>query len=373
MSFSQIGVVGLGIMGAGIVEVFARAGYQVVGVAESAPAVEAGKSNLAKSLSRAVVKGKLSQDESDKITGRVTFGEEFALLKDCDLVIEAAPEILSLKVEIFSKLDAAVKPSGILATNTSSLSVTEIANATTRPEKVIGMHFFNPAPVQKFVEVISTVHSDDQVVTQIVELGNSLGKHLAQISDQPGFIVNKLLLRYLNHAVQILDSGQASKEQMDAAMRELSGYPMGPCELLDLIGIDTCVEILKTIHADTKLEIDLPAGGMVALVAAGNKGRKSGSGFYNYAEKLETPTDSNEEVKKQVHNDLLIAYLGDCIAMEATGYATKKDIDSGMKLGCGLPKGPFEVIESIGIENVRAAQAELAQRTGIGAYQPLPL
>lgn len=373
MSFSQIGVVGLGIMGAGIVEVFARAGYQVVGVAESAPAVEAGKANLAKSLSRAVAKGKLSQEQSDEITARVSFGEDFGLLANSDLVIEAAPEILALKTDIFSKLDSAVKPTGILATNTSSLSVTDIANATKRPEKVIGMHFFNPAPVQKFVEVISTAHSDSAVVAQIVDLGNSLGKHLAQISDQPGFIVNKLLLRYLNHAVQILDSGQATKEQMDAAMRELSGYPMGPCELLDLIGIDTCVEILKTIHADTKLEIDEPAAGMVQLVSAGNKGRKSGSGFYDYSEKLDVPTDSNDEVKNQVHNDLLIAYLGDCIAMEATGYATKADIDCGMKLGCGLPKGPFEVIESIGLENVRAAQAELAERSGVSAYQPLPL
>jgi len=373
MSFSQICVVGLGIMGAGIVEVFARAGYQVVGVAESALAVDAGKSNLKKSLDRAVSKGKLTQDQSDEISDRVSFGEDFELLANCDLVIEAAPEILALKVEIFSKLDQAVKPSGILASNTSSLSVTEIANATSRPAQVVGMHFFNPAPVQKFVEVISTAHSDRQVVTEIVELGESLGKHLAQISDQPGFIVNKLLLRYLNHAVQILDSGQASKEQMDAAMRELSGYPMGPCELLDLIGIETCVEILKTIHADTTLEIDKPANGMVELVSAGKNGRKTGSGFYDYAEKLEIPTDHNEDIKRQVHSDLLIAYLGDCIAMEATGYATKADIDSGMKLGCGLPEGPFEVIEKIGLEKVRTAQAELSERTGIAAYQPLPL
>lgn len=373
MSFSQIGVVGLGIMGAGIVEVFARAGHQVVGVAESAVAVDAGKSNLAKSLGRAVSKGKLTQEQSDEITARVSFGEDFNLLANCDLVIEAAPEILALKTEIFSKLDSVVKPSGILATNTSSLSVTDIANATTRPAQVVGMHFFNPAPVQKFVEVISTTHSDARVVSSIVELGKSLGKHLAQISDQPGFIVNKLLLRYLNHAVQILDAGQATRQQMDAAMRELSSYPMGPCELLDLIGIDTCVEILKTIHADTQLEIDLPAEGMVALVSAGNKGRKTGSGFYDYSEKQDIPSDQNEEVKNQVHNDLLIAYLGDCIAMEATGYATKADIDFGMKLGCGLPEGPFEVIERIGLEAVRSAQAELAERTGTAAYQPLPL
>jgi 3-hydroxybutyryl-CoA dehydrogenase len=371
MSFKQIGVVGLGIMGAGIVEVFARAGYAVTGVAESGPAVTAGQSNLAKSLGRAVTKGKLTQDESDEITSRVIFGENFSLLANCDLVIEAAPEILSLKTQIFTQLDAVVKPAGILATNTSSLSVTDIAHATNRPAQVVGMHFFNPAPVQKFVEVISTAKSDPKVVAQIAELGTSLGKHLAQISDQPGFIVNKLLLRYLNHAVQILDSEQGTKEQIDAAMRELSSYPMGPCELLDLIGIDTCVEILKTIHADTGLEIDKPAVGMVELVAAGHKGRKSGAGFYDYSQPAQIPADSNESVKKQIHNDLLIAYLGDCIAMEATGYAAKSDIDSGMRLGCGLPQGPFEVIDSIGIESVRAAQAELAQRSGVADYQPL--
>lgn len=373
MSFSKIGVVGLGIMGAGIVEVFARAGYEVSGVAESILAVESGQANLAKSLSRAVAKGKLSQEESDAITARVTFGSEFKILAECDLVIEAAPEILSLKKEIFSQLDSVVKPTGILATNTSSLSVTEIAQATKRPAQVIGMHFFNPAPVQKFVEVISTSESDPKIVAQIVELGNSLGKHLAQISDQPGFIVNKLLLRYLNHAVQILDSGQASREQLDSAMREFSNYPMGPCELLDLIGIDTCVEILKTIYADTGLEIDQPAKGMVKLVKAGNTGRKSGFGFYDYSDVHQVPTDSKENIKSQVHNDLLIAYLGDCIAMEATGYATKADIDSGMKLGCGLPEGPFEVISRLELANVRVAQAELATRTGVIAYQPLAL
>lgn len=373
MSFSKIGVVGLGIMGAGIVEVFARAGYEVSGVAESILAVESGQANLAKSLSRAVAKGKLSQEESDAITARVTFGSEFKILAECDLVIEAAPEILSLKKEIFSQLDSVVKPTGILATNTSSLSVTEIANVTQRPAQVVGMHFFNPAPVQKFVEVISTSESDPKIVAQIVELGNSLGKHLAQISDQPGFIVNKLLLRYLNHAVQILDSGQASREQLDSAMREFSNYPMGPCELLDLIGIDTCVEILKTIYADTGLEIDQPAKGMVQLVKAGNTGRKSGFGFYDYSDVHQVPTDSKENIKSQVHNDLLIAYLGDCIAMEATGYATKADIDSGMKLGCGLPEGPFEVISRLELANVRVAQAELATRTGVIAYQPLAL
>ena len=373
MTYSRIGVVGLGIMGAGIVEVFARSGYEVIGVAESEAAVEIGRSNLAKSLSRAVSKGKLSQGESDAITGRVTFGPEFELLSDCDLVVEAAPEILSLKSSIFAELDRIVKPSGILATNTSSLSVTQIAQATNRASKVVGLHFFNPAPVQKFVEVIGTDISDPDVVASVTALGAALGKRTAQVTDQPGFIVNKLLLRYLNHAVQILDSGSATKEQLDCAMRELSNYPMGPCELLDLVGIDTCVEIMKTIHSDTGLDIDLPAQGMMELVAAGNMGRKTGGGFYDYSQAHEVPTDADSAVKAQVHLDLVTAYLGDCIVMQATGYASREDIDAGMKLGCGLPEGPLEVIERIGLTQVRSNQADLAKRTGISAYQPLAL
>lgn len=373
MTFSKIGVVGLGIMGAGIVEVFARSGYEVVGVAESEAAVEIGRSNLEKSLGRAVIKEKLTQAESDQITARVTFGPEFELLADCDLVVEAAPEILGLKKTIFEELDRVVKPSGILATNTSSLSVTQIAAATKRPANVLGLHFFNPAPVQKFVEVIGTELADPHIVSSVTALGASLGKRTAQVTDQPGFIVNKLLLRYLNHAVQILDSGAATKEEMDSAMRELSQYPMGPCELLDLVGIDTCVEIMKTIHADTELEIDLPAKGMLDLLAEGSKGRKTGMGFYNYAGKHVPPTADNEEVKTQVHSDLITAYLGDCIAMEASGYASREDIDAGMRMGCGLPEGPFEVISRMGMSVVRELQAELAQRTGIAAYRPLPL
>jgi 3-hydroxybutyryl-CoA dehydrogenase len=373
MTYSKIGVVGLGIMGAGIVEVFARSGFEVFGTAESEAAVEVGRANLAKSLGRAVSKGKLSQEESDQITSRVNFDSAIESLADCDLVIEAAPEILSLKTSIFEELDRVVKASAILATNTSSLSVTQIAKATNRPKQVVGLHFFNPAPVQDFVEVIGTELADPQIVASVTALGASLGKRTAQVTDQPGFIVNKLLLRYLNHAVQILDSGEATKEQLDSAMREYAKYPMGPCELLDLVGIDTCVEIMKTIHADTGLEIDLPAAGMVDLVSNGNKGRKTGFGFYNYAGKHEAPVDSNEDVKSKIHNDLLTAYLGDCIAMEASGYASREDIDAGMKLGCGLPEGPFEVIERLGINKVREQQAELAHRTGITAYQPLPL
>ena len=360
-------------MGAGIVEVFAASGFEVVGVAESESAIGLGQSNLTKSLIRAVEKGKRSQSEADQIQQRVTWNTDFSALSECDLVIEAAPELINLKKEIFSKLDEVTKPSAILASNTSSLSVTQIAKSTNRPENVLGFHFFNPAPVQKFVELINTEFTSSDAIFEVVEVGRKLGKYVAQVSDQPGFIVNKLLLVYLNHAVQILDSGIASKEVIDSAMRDLAKYPMGPLELIDLIGIDTCVEILKTIYTETGNELHKPALGLTALLESGAKGRKTGSGFYNYSTRLEAPTSDNNELKTAVFIELETAYLGDAVSMEASGYASKTDIDNGMKLGCGLPSGPFEVIDEIGLTTLRDRQSALAKTTGRNEYAPLSL
>lgn len=345
MTFERIGVVGLGIMGAGIVEVFAKAGLQVVGVAESDAAVEQGKKNLATSLGRAISREKITQDQADEISGRVTWGTDFELFAECDLVVEAAPEIIALKQQIFSELDRVVKPEGILASNTSSLSVTAIAKSTERPEQVVGMHFFNPAPVQKFVEVISTEHSHPDIVAAVTELARSIGKSPATVGDKPGFIVNKLLLTYLNHAVRLLDDGVASRETIDAAMREIAQFPMGPLELLDLIGLDTSVEVLHTIYADTQDPLDAPAASLTALIAEGHKGRKTGAGFYDYSEKHEAPVSSEDQLKIQVHDTLMKAYLQTARDMNDSGYASQADIDMGMKLGCGLPEGPFETMD----------------------------
>ena len=345
MTFERIGVVGLGIMGAGIVEVFAKAGLQVVGVAESEPAVEQGKKNLATSLGRAVSREKITQAQADEISARVTWGTDFGLFTECDLVVEAAPEIIGLKQQIFSELDRVVKPEGILASNTSSLSVTAIAQSTERPEQVVGMHFFNPAPVQKFVEVISTQQSHADIVDAVTELARSIGKSPATVGDKPGFIVNKLLLTYLNHAVRLLDEGVASRETIDSAMREIAQFPMGPLELLDLIGLDTSVEVLNTIFADTQDPLDAPASSLTNLISDGHKGRKTGAGFYSYADKHDAPTSSEEELKIQVHSTLMKAYLQTARQMNDSGYASQADIDMGMKLGCGLPEGPFETMD----------------------------
>ena len=344
MSFERVGVVGLGIMGAGIVEVFAKSGISVVGLAESDAAVELGQNNLAKSLGRAVEREKITQAQADEIIARVSWGTDFALMKDCDLVVEAAPEIMALKKTIFEKLDENVKPSGILATNTSSLSVAVIADVTKRPTQVLGMHFFNPAPVQKFVEVISHAGTQSTVTAEVVQLAKDLGKSPASVGDQPGFIVNKLLLAYLNHAMQIFDRGVA-RETIDAAMRELAKFPMGPLELVDLIGLDTCYEILLTIAAATKNDNHTPAASLTKLVEAGDKGRKTGKGYYDYSTKHEVPTSDDDMQKQAVYDELMRAYLQSAIDMNDSGYASKEDINLGMKLGCGLPEGPFETLK----------------------------
>ena len=340
MAVQQIGVVGLGIMGAGIVEVWARHGFTVTGLAESAEAVSHGKATFAASLQRSLDRGRLTAEQLESLNSLVTWTSKYENLHNCDLVIEAAPEFMNLKNSIFAQLDQHVKPEGILATNTSSLSVTEIAKATNRPHCVVGMHFFNPAPVQKFVEVISTAQSNASVVAEVVDLAKSLDKHVALVGDQPGFIVNRLLLAYINHAVSLLDEGIGSRDQIDNAMRTYAKYPMGPLELADLIGLDTCVEIVKTIGI-------VPAREMVALLEAGHKGRKSGQGFYDYSgERIAVPSESSQDlaVEKEIFQALEAAYLADARAMHVSGYASEADINNGMKFGCGLPEGPFEVM-----------------------------
>src|SRR5665811_2295305 len=226
-------------MGAGIVEVFARSGLGVVAVEVSPEAVEKGQGVLRRSTDRALSRGKLTEEQQAELLGRVRFSSDLADLAECDLVVEAVPERLDLKRDIFARLDQLVKPDAILATNTSSLSVTEISVATQHPRRVVGLHFFNPATVQKFVEVIRTVVTDDDVVEDVKALAERIGKLPVVIGDKAGFIANALLFGYLNHAVDMFESRYATREDIDAAMQLGCGLPMGPLALVDLIGLDT--------------------------------------------------------------------------------------------------------------------------------------
>ncbi|MEH1030938.1 3-hydroxybutyryl-CoA dehydrogenase [Micromonospora profundi] len=281
--FNTVGVVGLGTMGAGIVEVFARNGIDVIAVEISESALERGRATLAGSTDRAVAKGKLAAADRDALNERVHFAVGLNALHSVDLVIEAVPEHLDLKQRIFAELDRVCRPDTILATNTSSLSVTEISVATTRPNQVIGIHFFNPAPVMKLVEVVRTVVTAPEVVADVEALCARLGKVDVTINDRAGFIANALLFGYLNHAVGMFESHYATREDIDAAMKLGCGLPMGPLALMDLIGLDTAYEILDTMYRrGGRDRRHAPVPLLKQMVTAGLLGRKSGRGFYTY-------------------------------------------------------------------------------------------
>jgi 3-hydroxybutyryl-CoA dehydrogenase len=282
--FATVGVIGLGTMGAGIVEVFARNGLDVVAVEVSPGAVEKGQRVLRHSTDRALARGKLTEQEQIELHDRVRFTSDLGDLAECDLVVEAVPEHLDLKRDIFAKLDLIVKPDAILATNTSSLSVTEISVATQNPRRFVGMHFFNPAPVLKFVEVIRTVVTEDAVVEDVKALAERIGKMPVVIGDRAGFIANALLFGYLNHAVDMFESRYATREDIDAAMQLGCGLPMGPLALMDLIGLDTAYEILDTMYRQGRERLHAPSPIIKQMVTGGLKGRKTGRGFYTYDE-----------------------------------------------------------------------------------------
>jgi len=281
--FHTIGVIGLGTMGAGIAEVFARNGFAVIGVEIDDEGLKRGREHLEHSTGRAVARGKLSEAEQGELLGRITLTTSMADLADADFVVEAVVESIEIKKSIFRALDDIVRPDAILATNTSSLSVTEISTANSHPGRVVGVHFFNPAPVQNLVEVIKTVVTEPRVLTDVQDLVSRLGKSPVVCGDKAGFIANTLLFGYLNHAVSMYEARYATREDIDAAMRYGCGYPMGPLALLDLIGLDTAYEILDTMYKQGRDRLHAPAPILKQMVTAGLLGRKSGRGFYTYA------------------------------------------------------------------------------------------
>lgn len=282
--FRKVGVVGLGTMGAGIAEVFARGGLQVVGVEADEAALSRGRDHLDRSVRKAVDRGKLSPADGERVLGAVVLSTSYADLADADLVIEAVPERMDLKHAVFAELDRICKPDAILATNTSSLSVTEIAAATSRTPHVVGFHFFNPAPVMKLVEVIHTVVTEPEIVEAVTELVRGLGKTPVSVTDRAGFVANALLLPYLNHAVRLYEAKYATREDIDTAMKLGVGLPMGPLALLDMIGLDTSLSVMEALYDEFREHRYVPAPLLRRMVAAGLLGRKTGRGFYTYGD-----------------------------------------------------------------------------------------
>ncbi len=279
---STVGVVGLGTMGAGIAEVLARSGLDVVTVELDEAGIARGRGHLEHSTERALSGGKLDGPGREALLDRIRYGTSLSDLSEVDLVIEAIPESLELKAEVFAELDKITRPEVVFASNTSSLSITEISVHTARPGKVVGLHFFNPAPVQKLVEIVKTVVTEPDVVAEAVEFAERLGKVPVVIGDRAGFIANALLFGYLNHAVRMYEQRYATREDLDAAMRFGCGYPMGPLALLDLIGLDTANEILDTMYHQSRNRLHAPAPLLKQMITAGLLGRKTGRGFYTY-------------------------------------------------------------------------------------------
>ncbi|GAA4532870.1 3-hydroxyacyl-CoA dehydrogenase family protein [Amycolatopsis samaneae] len=281
-NISTVGVVGLGTMGAGIAEVLARSGLDVIAVELDDAAAARGRAHLAHSTERALSGGKLDEAGRDALLGRVRVTTSLSDLSDVDLVVEAIPESLAAKADVFAQLDKITRPDVVFASNTSSLSITEIGVHTARPGKVVGMHFFNPAPVLKLVEVVRTVVTEPEVIADVVAFAERLGKVPVVMGDRAGFIANALLFGYLNHAVRMYEQRYATREDLDAAMRFGCGYPMGPLALLDLIGLDTAYEILDTMYHQSRNRLHAPAPLLKQMITAGLLGRKTGRGFYTY-------------------------------------------------------------------------------------------
>ncbi|MCU1691921.1 MAG: 3-hydroxybutyryl-CoA dehydrogenase 3-hydroxyacyl-CoA dehydrogenase, partial [Frankiales bacterium] len=281
--FTKVGVVGLGTMGAGIAEVLARSGIEVVGYEPEQEGVDRARTRLEGSTARAVAKGKLDEADAAALLGRISTGTDLSALKDCHLVVEAVPEDLEGKKALFAQLDGLLADDAVLATNTSALSVTDLATSTRLPSRVIGLHWFNPAPVMDLVEVISTVVTDPSVVEDVEALVTAVGKSDVTVGDRAGFIANALLFGYLNNALRMYEAKYASREDIDAAMRFGCGHPMGPLALLDLIGLDSALAILETMYKQSRDHRHAPAPLLKQYVSAGLLGRKSGRGLYTYA------------------------------------------------------------------------------------------
>ncbi|MBS6183706.1 MAG: 3-hydroxybutyryl-CoA dehydrogenase [Clostridium celatum] len=278
----KIFVLGAGTMGAGIVQAFAQKGYEVIVRDIKDEFVERGIAGINKNLSKLVSKGKMTEEAKEDILSRISGTTDMNLAADCDLVVEAAIENMKIKKEIFAELDKICKPETILASNTSSLSITEVASATGRPEKVIGMHFFNPAPVMKLVEIIRGMATSQETFDAVKELSLEIGKEPVEVAEAPGFVVNRILIPMINEASFILQEGIASVEDIDTAMKFGANHPMGPLALGDLIGLDVCLAIMDVLYNETGDTKYRASSTLRKYVRAGWLGRKTGRGFYNY-------------------------------------------------------------------------------------------
>jgi 3-hydroxybutyryl-CoA dehydrogenase len=374
MEIREAAVIGLGTMGAGIVEVFARAGLAVTAIEVDRAALARGMAALDASLSKAEARGRLTAGERDQALGRVTAAADLAAAASAGLVVEVVPERMDIKRQVFAELDRACRPEAVLVTNTSSLPVTAIAAGTRHPGRVAGMHFFNPAPVMRLVEVVAAVQTDPATTETVTGLVRSIGKTPVVVTDRAGFVANALLLPYLNHAVSLLAAGYATREDIDMAARVGLGLPMGPLALLDLIGLDTSLAILEVLDGEFGGARFAPAPLLRRMTEAGRIGRKSGRGFYDYGQDspppaVLAPTIQPNDSRPILSSVTLIDGAADHEGPAAVATLAEMIGAAGVSVTAGESDLVVVVVASPGAAVLPAAPADRAADT-VGMHVP---
>ena len=369
MSVERVGVVGAGTMGAGIAQLAALAGFPTAMHDPDPGALATGADRVASALAKGAGRGLWSAGEAAEAASMLGTATELEQLASADLVIEAAPEDLELKRELFARLERICDESALLATNTSSIPVTRIAEPLERPERFAGMHFFNPPALMRLVEVVAGDRSADATLEEVTRVARAMGREPVRAADAPGFIVNRCNRPFSLEALRMLGEGVASHAQIDAAMRMRGGYRMGPFELLDLIGVDINLEVARSFHAQRPIPRWEPHPIQAEMVEAGRLGRKAGRGFYEYRAGRRLDPEPGEASLPAAEAEAIVERIVAGLVNEASfavdeGVAAPEDVDTAMRLGLNHPRGPFEWRDALGAPNVLALLEELAARLG---------
>ena len=371
----KVGVLGAGTMGAGIAQVAAQNGHQVVLVDLGQDVLDRAKAGLKKVLDRLIEKGKMDQNGADEVAGRIHYSTQISSFEGCGLVIEAIVENIKVKHEVFSAIEKVVDENCIIASNTSSLSIASIGSALKNANRVVGIHFFNPAPLMPLVEIIPAVQTSDETLSKSIELIKGWGKVTVICKDTPGFIVNRVARPFYGEALRIYEEGIADFATIDWAMTELGGFRMGPFTLMDYIGNDVNYTVTETVFAafyyDPRFK---PSFTQKRHSEAGFLGRKSGRGYYNYTEGAETPQPSKDEkLGVEILNRILVMLINEAVDAVFLNVASKEDVDLAMTNGVNYPKGLLKWADEIGLENVLKKLESLFEEYGEDRYRPNPL